>query len=163
MKELLDKIGSYNLFNYLLPGILFSAFLPLITPYSITQDSLVTGAFVYYFAGLVISRVGSIIVEPALKKTSFVVFAKYEDFVAASKVDPKIEMFSEVNNMYRTLIAMLLSLLLARSYSLLSLQIPMFARYGVYLMILALLVMFLFAYRKQSNYITKRVKVAKPS
>ena len=38
MKEIIEKISSYNLFNYLLPGILFAAFGDYITAYKIIQD-----------------------------------------------------------------------------------------------------------------------------
>src|SRR5690349_3259436 len=110
MKELLDKISSYNVFNYLFPGILFAVILDKFTQYSLIQDDLLRGAFVYYFVGLVISRVGSLVIEPFLKKISFLKFADYGAFVQAEKTDPKIETLSEVNNMYRTLVAMLVSL-----------------------------------------------------
>src|SRR5215467_1053056 len=102
MKDLLDKISSYNLFNYLLPGVLFAALAETWTSYRFLQSNLVVGVFVYYFFGLVISRVGSLIIEPSLRKVSFVKFASYDDFVAASQKDPKIDVLSEVNDMYRT-------------------------------------------------------------
>ena len=50
----IDKLSSYNIFNYLFPGVLFCViadryfFIPLV------QDSIVTGLFLYYFVGLVI-------------------------------------------------------------------------------------------------------------
>ena len=84
MKDILEKISSYNLFNYLLPGVLFVVILEKFTTYSFVQENLIVGAFVYYFAGLVISRFGSLIVEPLLRKISFLKFADYEDFVSAS-------------------------------------------------------------------------------
>ena len=102
MKEILDKITSYNLFNYLLPGVLFVVILDKLTIYSFAQENLVIGAFVYYFVGLVVSRTGSIVVEPLLKKIGFVKFDDYKDFVVAAKNDSKIDVLSESNNMYRT-------------------------------------------------------------
>src|SRR5262249_5966126 len=126
MKEFLDKISSYNIFNYLFPGILFAVILPHLSPYSLVQDSIVLGVFVYYFIGLVISRLGSLIIEPILKKIRFLVFLDYRDFVAAEKADPKIELFSEVNNTYRSLVAMIVSLLIVRAYYLFSLQLTFF-------------------------------------
>src|SRR5262245_46621561 len=116
MKDLLDKISSYNLFNYLLPGILFVVIAQKFTRYSFVQDNLVMGVFVYYFVCLIISRVGSLIIEPFLKKISFVVFADYSDFIIATNADPKIEILSEVNNMYRTIIAMLAAVALLKGY-----------------------------------------------
>ena len=71
MNELLSKLSSYNLFNYLLPGVVFSITVEAWTTYSITRGDLLSDAFVFYFAGLVISRIGSLLVEPALKKAAF--------------------------------------------------------------------------------------------
>ncbi|MCQ9208569.1 MAG: hypothetical protein NG712_04240, partial [Omnitrophica bacterium] len=68
MKELVQKLSSYNLFNYLFPGIVFVIILKEMTSYSLLQENFITGAFVYYFIGLVVSRFGSLVVEPLLKK-----------------------------------------------------------------------------------------------
>ncbi len=162
MKELLDKISSYNLFNYLFPGILFVVILSKFTHYSLVQENLVLGVFVYYFVGLIISRVGSLIVEPFLKKVKFLMFADYAEFVKASRADAKIDVLSEENNMYRTLIAMLLSLVAVRVYEAFAIRFQIGDRTSITILTLVLLFMFLFAYRKQTEYITKRIKSAAP-
>ena len=84
-KEILDKLSSYNLFNYLLPGIIFVVVASNVTHYDFIQDDIVIGVFLYYFIGLVISRFGSLVIEPILKHFSFIQFADYKDFIAASK------------------------------------------------------------------------------
>lgn len=158
MKDILDKITSYNLFNYLLPGVLFVAILEKFTAYSLTQENLIIGAFVYYFVGLVISRFGSLVIEPVLRKVSFLKFGDHEDFVSASKNDPKIETLSETNNMYRTFTAMFLLLTLAKVYEFIEYKLPVIKDWTPYILVLVLLLMFLYSYRKQTQYITKRIK-----
>lgn len=160
MKEILEKLTTYNLFNYLLPGVLFVVSLDMLTSYSLIQKDLILGAFVYYFAGLVISRFGSLVVEPILKKMSFLKFANYADFVSASKQDSKIETLSEANNMYRTFTAMLVLLLLLKTYDLVAIKLPILNEYGFGTLVILLLVMFLFSYRKQTAYIVKRINSA---
>ena len=125
MKEFLDKISSYNLFNYFLPGVIFVIILDNFTVYSFTQNNLVIDAFVYYFIGLVISRFGSLIVEPLLQKISFLNFADYREFITASKKDPKIDLLSESNNMYRTFSSMLILLIMLKLYELIELNFQM--------------------------------------
>lgn len=161
MTELLDKLSSYNLFNYLLPGILFVVIEKEYTPYSLIQENLIIGAFVYYFIGLVISRFGSLIIEPLLKKISFLRFAAYSDFISASKKDPKIEILSEANNMYRTFSSMFILLLIVKLYGFVEPLSPILREYNSYILIVLLSVMFLFSYRKQTQYITNRIKVNK--
>ena len=111
MDGLLDKISSYNIFNYLLPGSLFAVIGDVVTDYRFVQEDIVVGLFLYYFVGLVVSRIGSLVVEPILKAVGFVTFVDYRKFVEASKADAKIEVLSETNNMYRTLCALFLLLL----------------------------------------------------
>jgi hypothetical protein len=154
MKEILDKISSYDFFNHLLPGILFVALIGEFTDYSFTQENLVVGLFVYYFIGLIISRFGSLVIEPILKKISFLKFSGYKDFISASKKDSKIETLSEINNMYRALTAMFLLFGLVKVYELIS--IPRV--FDLYILIVLLFTLFLFSYKKQTEYITKRIK-----
>lgn len=157
MKELFDKISSYNLFNYLLPGVLFVAISKQLTDYDFIQDNDFIGAFFYYFIGMVISRFGSLLIEPILKKVSFLKFADYKDFVSASKKDEKVELFSEVNNTYRTIIAMLVILLLLKLYNHFQVLWNIPQTITTLIIVVLLLLLFLFSYRKQTNYITKRV------
>lgn len=158
MKDLLDKISSYNLFNYLLPGILFVYILKYFTDYNFVQDNNLIGAFLYYFIGMVISRFGSLFVEPILKKISFLKFVDYKSFVAASKKDEMIELFSEVNNTYRTITALFIILLLVKTYNHFEVRWDIPINITNLIVIVVIFLIFLFSYRKQTNYITKRIK-----
>lgn len=157
MKEILDKLTSYHLFNYLLPGVIFAVTAQRMTRFSFKQQDIVIEAFVYYFVGLVISRVGSLAIEPILKALRFIRFAAYKDFVAASSADARLEVLSEQNNSYRTLCSTFLLLLVLKLYEKLSDSFPAIIPHQATLFIAALLLMFLVAYRKQSHYITERI------
>lgn len=157
MEELIEKISSYNFFNYLLPGILFAVAINSLTSYSFIQEDIIIGFFVYYFIGLIISKFGSLVVEPILKKVSFLKFADYKDFISASKKDSRINIFSEENNMYRTFCSMFVLLILLKLYYFISLKFQILEWLNVYFLIVLLLLIFLFAYRKQTQYITKRI------
>jgi hypothetical protein len=85
MNELLSRLSSYHLFNYLLPGCLFAVVASKFTHHQVIQQNLVLGLFLYYFYGLVISRLGSLVLEPFLKRVRFLKFSDYGDFVIASR------------------------------------------------------------------------------
>ena len=161
MKDLLDKLSTYNIFNYLFPGSLFVVILDKVTSYSLIQKDIVIGVFVYYFIGLVISRFGSLIVEPLLKKLTFLSYSDYSEFVSASNLDQKIELLSEQNNMYRTLISMLIILLLLKGFESIVDFFPILIDLSPLLLFLILILVFLFSLKKQSNYITKRIRNTK--
>ena len=157
MKEFFDKLSSYNLFNYLLPGILFVVIADNVTTHSFVQKDILLGVFLYYFIGLVISRIGSLAVEPILKSVKFLRFKAYPDFVKASKEDPKIELLSEVNNMYRTITGLFVCLLLLIIYDAVSIRWGWFSHHSNVIALFVLMTLFLFSYRKQCEYISKRI------
>jgi len=159
MEKLLEKLSSYNIFNYLLPGIIFSILLEKTTTYTIIHENIIIESFLAYFIGLLISRTSSIIIEPLLKEVKFVKFADYKDFVLASENDNKIELLSESNNMYRVFIALFFVLIIVNMYEQLLQQI--LGEYTNFIIIILLLLLFLFSYRKQTNYITQRVEIYK--
>ncbi len=152
MSELINKISSYNLFNYLLPGAIFVVIFENITPYKITQSDLLVNAFLFYFIGLVISRIGSLIIEPIARQ--FVIFSNYKDFGNASKKDKKIEILSEENNTYRTFIALFVVIFFIKTYNYFFPK----SDYDLYILIFFLFTLFVFSYIKQIKYITKRIQ-----
>jgi hypothetical protein len=161
MKEILEKISSYNLFNYLLPGTVFVFVLARISEHNFVQKDILIGAFFYYFIGLIISRIGSILVEPLLKKLKFLKFAEYSDFVIYSKKDDKIDVLSETNNMYRTIIALVVSLFLIKFFDWIIAKLGISDIWQSIIALTFMLVLFLFSYRKQTAYITKRINAHK--
>lgn len=158
MKELLEKVSSYNFFNYLLPGTIFVYALRGITEFNLLRENILEGFFINYFIGLVISRVGSLIVEPFLKKVGYIKFAEYGKYISASQKDTKIELLSEINNMYRTILSTIIILLLGKCWEIVQewQKIPQEESLMCLLGILAIL--FLFSYRKQTEYIKNRVE-----
>ncbi|MDE0089403.1 MAG: hypothetical protein OXU23_27060 [Candidatus Poribacteria bacterium] len=159
MKEIIDRLTSYNIFNYLLPGTLFIGLGDTLTSYTLIQDNILIALFLYYFIGLIISRIGSLTLEPLLKWIKFVKFAPYEDYVKASQLDPKIEIFSEQNNMYRSLCMLSIALILLKIYDLAwGSGLPDNAVI-IFIFLIGLLVLFLLSYRKQTKYVVKRVKI----
>lgn len=161
MKELLEKLSSYNIFNYLLPGIVFVVLADALTTFHFVQQDIILGVFLYYFIGLIISRIGSIAIEPLLKWSRFVHFSSYADFVSASKEDKSLEVLSEANNMYRTFCSLFASLILLKIYERFSIIFPIMGRWATEFLILGLLALFCFSYRKQTQYINKRIQCTK--
>lgn len=158
---MLEKISSYNLLNYLLPGTIFVCLAKYFTDYNLIQENIFIGAFLYYFIGMVISRFGSLIVEPILKSIMIVKFADFNNFVDASNKDSKIEKYLEDNNSYRTIIAMITLLLLIKAYN--YFQDLYLFNSGVtqFLIIIIILVIFILSYRKQTNYTRMRIEADK--
>lgn len=158
MAELLEKISSYNIYNHLLPGVVFVVFTEALTCFHLIQEDLIIGVFLYYFIGLIISRLGSLFIEPFLKYLKFVQFSPYADYISAAIEDKDLSVLSETNNMYRTLCSLFISLFLLKIFELLSREYPVLRDWAAELMVIGLLALFCFSYRKQTKFITKRIR-----
>jgi hypothetical protein len=161
MNEFWNKLSSYNIFNYLLPGVLFSFITDRFIGYPLLLSDLFYGAFLYYFVGLMISRFGSLVLEPTLKKMKIITFVPYSDFVLVERNDEKLGNLSEVNNMYRTLASMIILLILLRCYKALAHFWNLLNNIDIIFFLVLLLIVFVISYRKQTSYITKRINTLK--
>lgn len=174
LKQLVGKISSYNLFNNLYPGILFCCIFKLIFKTSLLSDDLLENLVIFYFIGMVISRIGSIVIEPILKKISYkdknsekkrklIEYAPYGDYKKACDGDPIILTLSEVNNTYRTLLSTFVSILMCKAAFVIN---NLLENKGIYffknnyewIILILLIVLFLCSYAKQTNYVRKSVE-----
>lgn len=158
MADFLDKLTSYNLFNYLLPGIVFAAIASHLTPLELIQDDMIVGVFFYYFLGTVISRFGSLFLEPLLKGIGFVKYEEYGLYLKASKSDEKIGILLEASNMYRTMLSVFVLLAVLKAYFEFGQLLLKVEVYGDWMATLFLLALFLYSYRKQTKFISKRIR-----
>jgi len=158
LKDFFDKLTSYNLFNYLFPGTIFCVIAAEISNLNLVQENLANAFFVYYLIGMIISRIGSIIIEPILKHTKFISFADYAQYVKKSKEDPLIASLSEQNNTYRTLISAFLILIILASFEKTQGEFPWLEENIKTILLVAVSILLTFSYRKQTSYIKKRVE-----
>lgn len=174
VKNVMDKISSYNIFNNLLSGTVFCCIVQKTTRFSFAEGDIWERIFVYYFLGIIISRVGSMIVEKILrklkvknrntgKKEPFLQFAKYEDYIEASENQSFIKTLNQENNVYRTMISMLILGATIKMWDwLIYEKIKQFGVIGDNYVCMGsyilLIILFVFSYKKQTQYIRRRVE-----
>lgn len=159
LKLLVEKLSQYNFLTNILPGTVLCLILKSIVGVNIIPDDYYQASIVFYFVGMVNGRVGSILIEPILKKTKIVVFIPYSEFISAEKRDDKITILSQENNAYRSYISVaFIALALYISTRILALKpLTISIDYKI-ILLLALFILFLFSYRKQTNFVRKRVE-----
>lgn len=158
MEAFLSKVSEYNVFNYLLPGAVFVYLIDMFGDAHLLHENVLINIFILYFVGMVMSRVGSLVIEPALIKVKFIKYASYKNYLKAIKVDEKIPILLLENNTYRTFIAVF-------TVASITLMYKSFCEHilnkgaGVWVCIV-MLILFLSAFRKQTDFIRKRVEIA---
>lgn len=155
----LAKLYSYNIFNYLFPGVIYSFFLSFFLGIDYLDYNLLVLLFVFYFIGMIISRIGSLVIEPVLIKFKMLKRREYRDFAKAEMKDKKIALLSEQSNTYRTLAALFLVILI----SFIIASVSGFRSFCWFYYVSACLGLILFscAFVKQNDYINKRIDICK--
>ena len=156
--KLLEKLSSYQILNYLIPGSVFCVFLKHLVGYDIIHFSMVENVIICYFMGMVNSRLGSLILYPLLRNTKFIKEAGYADFVKAEKKDSKVTILSDINNVFRSFANVMLLLLFALGIK----NVDCISKFVVnninWIAIISLFILFLFSVRKQTKFVRNRVE-----
>jgi hypothetical protein len=156
MESLVEKVSSYNILNFLLPGATFLFLSRYFTGIEMVPEQVVGQVVIAYFVGLILSRTGSLILEELLKATNILKKIDYKDYIETSRKDEKISTLLETCNMYRTFAA---GSIVAVASALLSASVELFS--GQMFLMLMISLLLAASFIKQHSYITKRVAANK--
>ena len=151
LNDIIDKISSYNILNYVIPGAIFWYLCPICCDITLPVDNIVGELIGFYFIGMVIYSIGSLLIEPVFRIIHAIHFTEYNQYVIASKDDSKLASLSESNNTFRTMIALCLSLIIIKLYC------GIFSGFQPWLCLIGLFMLFSMAYVKRTIYINERV------
>lgn len=157
MDTLLAKLNSYHILSNLFPGAIFFNLFILFFGIELNDLSFITEICIYYFTGIIFSRIGSLVIEEICKRYNIITFSTYEDYIKAVNKDISIYSFVETSDMYRSFLTGFIILLL--------IFLPVYVYIkgcSIYIIIMLitlilLIVLFFYSYKKQVGYITKRV------
>lgn len=155
-----DKLDAYNLIANLVPGaalvyaLHFSGF-PAPNPEKI-------GAFLLtaFVVGVATNRLGSLVLDPILRRVGFLHQKDYQAFLGPEKDDAKLETLVANSGLYRTFVTagLVYLILLAINWMLEAIGIE---TNSVFIPFVALgMVIFLFAFQKEDDYIRTRMNAA---
>lgn len=168
LKQIVGKISSYNIFNNLYPGILFCYDLKIVLDINLLSNNWFENLILFYFAGMVISRIGSVIIEPIMKKIKIkkkllLQFAVYSDYEKACKEDSLVATLSETNNTYRTVLSCFICTFVFKVCIVINKvcienKFTFFQENKDWIILILLILLFAFSYVKQTSYVRKRVE-----
>ena len=159
MNNILEKLSSYQILINILPGAFVVSMLRFLG-LNIPTGDVFHNILLYYFIGLIISRISSLVVEPSLRRCGLIKFKPLSDYIKAEKTDAKIAVLSEINNCFRSFLTGSLILPVAIGLFNLYLKWTWFSMNWQWLAMLFFVVLFFLSYRKQSKYVSDRVEKA---
>ena len=160
-KFIIEKLSQYNFLTNILPGTVLCIVLKYLIGYDLLLSDTYLAGILFYFVGMINSRVSSLIVEPFLKWTRWLVFAPYSDYVKAEQKDAKIILLSQENNTYRAYVSVMFISIIAYFYRNYLAVFDFIKENEIVILLVLIGFLFLCAYRKQTSYVKKRVETNK--
>ena len=157
--KLVEKISTYQILNYMIPGSVLCFLLKYLVGYDLMTFSVIENIIVVYFVGMVNSRLSSLVLKPLLKKLRIIKEADHKEFILAEKNDAKLTVLSDMNNSFRSIANAMLILLLAYLLKHISVVETFVLENINWIAIVSLLILFVLSYRKQTAYVKERVEV----
>ena len=162
MNKFLEYLSSYQILNNLIPGIIFLVLIDMFDLIPIDKNNIVLLFFGGYFVGMILSRLGSMIIEPLFKKCKIVEYAPYSDYMEVEHKNNRLSMLLSENNMYRTFVALfLLFLLIYLLFLIPGVKLFFFTSIGTIILTILLIVLFTLSYRKNTAYFRRQIEEAK--
>lgn len=124
------------------------------------SDHIIQEVVLFYFIGLIISRIGSLLIEPFLKRFCKHNYCSYNDYIGGSQEDSKVELLSEVNNTFRTMIALGIVSLVTDIIIRISSQLRFISAYYSIIIAVLFIALFIASYIKQTKMVSQRVESA---
>jgi hypothetical protein len=153
---LIGNFSPYDFITNFVPGAVFAAIVSLGSRTEITSDDLLLAASLYFFYGVISSRLGSLVVQPTLEKVGFLKSGDYKKFLLAERSDKKLQPLLEARNFYRTLLT---SLVLSLPFLVLDPQRTPKVEHGLLIALVVFSsVVMLFSLRKQTLFLSMRVE-----
>lgn len=160
ISKLFEQINTYEILNNIIPGTVFVAIVERLTSFSIRTENIWIDLVLFYFFGLSVGRIGSLILGKLIKKLKLVSFASYTEYIKAEQKDKRVQELSSINNMYRTYTSVGFCVLLAVGFDCFWRIIKGYAYSKTIVIVLGcifLCALFAFSYVEQTRYVVKRI------
>ena len=149
INSLFNKLSAYQLLSLMLPGASLLGTLKFIFTIDIkVNENIWWFLLASYVVGIILSRIGSLLIEEVFKKMGFIKGYNVGNYIAKRKEDDMVETLLSFANLYRSFCAL----------SILMIIVTMVKGYGFcdywhyFLLEVLLLLLFAFSFCKQYNY-----------
>lgn len=153
MESIANNISSYNIIANFIPGMISIIGMKYFSNFDITHLNNLWVVVLAYFVGLIINRLGSIVIKKPCNILRCCKQQNYKLFIEAEKKDSKISILSETSNMYRSFATIFLIAICICFYKNISSMnmLPFLLGFAL----------FLYSYIKQQKYINSLIKFSK--
>ena len=151
LRMIAEKLSTYRFFNFIIPGAVLIGFIKYFHLINIPKTNIWWFLLLSYFCGIVLSRIGSVVVEEPMKSLKIIKKYDVNNYIMKQKENTLVGTMLELANTYRTISALMLIILILTIIS-----FPFECKTFKYLFVeFLLLILFIYSFYKQYNYFIK--------
>ena len=156
-----DKLDAYNLVANLVPGAALTYALHHSKFPAPPPDSIAAFLLAAFVAGVTVNRLGSLILDPMLrsKQLGFLKPKNYKSFVTSERDDPKLEILVANAGLYRTFLTAGVVYFGLLAFNLAANKLALETEIKLWVLLVLAMCVFLFALKKEDNYIHERLSI----
>jgi hypothetical protein len=154
-----DKLDAYNLVANLVPGAALTYALHYSDFPTPPPDKLGAFLLVAFVAGVTANRLGSLILDPLLRRSNFLKRKDYRSFLMREKKDQKLDALVANSGLYRTFFTAGFIYLVALASRRLTSNLETQTMFTLF--VIGGMAVFLFALKKEDGYIHSRIEADK--
>ena len=170
--DILDKLDTYEVFTNLLPGIFFGILFEFLFHIKIPSGVISSGVpadgvigalgaiAIYYFLGVLIGGISSIVTQPTLLMLKFVTYASHSDFITAEKNDEKVRILIEKSDFYCSLLTAVLLIFSMKLVIVVKEHWTPISEQWMWFVLMLVFFVLLFTYQLQNSLLQNRIKIA---
>ena len=158
---MLEKLDAYDLIANLVPGAALTYALHFSRFPTPAPEEWAAFLLVAFVAGVTTNRLGSLVLDPLLRRFGFLNRKNYTLFVESEKADRKLETLVANHGLYRTFFMAGVIYLSLLAVSRLFPAIATADQAVFVTFVLAGMTVFLFAFQKEDRYIHDRIQAAR--
>ncbi len=156
-----DKLDAYNLVANLVPGAALTYALNLSGFPTPPPGDILAFLLAAFVAGVTVNRLGSLVLDPFLrwKRLALLKPKDYKSFVTSERDDSKLEILVANAGLYRTFLSAGLVYFGLLAFGRLADHFGCSARSTLWGLLVAAMIVFLFALKKEDDYIHQRLSM----
>ncbi len=158
MSDFVFLLSNFRVVSSLVPGAALCIFINDFLKVNILKDEVILNLFIFYTVGVVVGRVGSIIIEPLFESFGIIDKENYPDYIDAEIKNPKVSTIDEISRFYRSLTTLMMFIIVGIVIEYPMKMYPMTNVLVMHIVSVLMLILMIKSYSKQSKYTAKRIK-----
>lgn len=158
MNDFIFLLSNLRVVSSIVPGAILCIYINDFLKINILRHETIVNIFIFYAVGVIIGRIGSIVIEPLFESFGIIDKENYPNFIDAEIKNPKVSTIDEISRFYRSMATLMMLIIVGILFEYPMNLYPLTYVLGGHIVSVLILILMIKSYSKQSEYTANRIK-----